>query len=106
MAWALLHELRHIRHQREGTGADPRGSDTKAKHDEELSCDAFGTTFLLEQIDAYCCRTGETAELVCQKRQLGIFVGLFAVALLAKDKWGASESHPAVQSRIAQCVRL
>jgi hypothetical protein len=101
VGWALLHELRHIRHQREGTGADPQGTDTKAKHNEEFSCDAFGTTFLLEQIDAHCRHTGEAAESVRQKRQLGIYFGLFAVALLAKDKWDASESHPSVQSRIS-----
>lgn len=106
VAWALLHELRHIRHQREGTGADPQDSDTKARHDEEFSCDEFSTTFLLEQIDAYCSGTGESAELVRRKRQLGIYFGLFAVALLAKDKWGASKSHPAVQSRISAVVAL
>lgn len=100
VSWALLHELRHIRHQREGTGADPQGGDARSKHDEEFSCDAFGTVFLLEQIDLYCRRAGEPSDLVRQKRQLGIYFGLFAVALLAKDKWGASESHPAIQSRI------
>jgi hypothetical protein len=100
VAWALLHELRHIRHQREGTGADPLGTDTKSKHEEELSCDAFATTFLLERIDAYSGSTGESAELVRQKRQLGIYFGLFAVALLAKERWGDSDTHPAVQTRL------
>ncbi|WP_369721320.1 phage exclusion protein Lit family protein [Bradyrhizobium sp. LLZ17] len=98
VAWALLHELRHIRHQREGTGADPHSEDKSAKHAEELSCDAFATTFLLEQIDLYA--TGQSADLVRQKRQLGIYFGLFAVTLLAKDKWGESKTHPAVQVRI------
>ena len=100
VAWALLHELRHIRHQREGAGADPLGTDTKSKHEEELSCDAFATTFLLERIDAYSGSTGESAELVRQKRQLGNYFGLFAVALLAKERWGYSDTYPAVQTRI------
>jgi hypothetical protein len=100
VAWAVLHELRHIRHQREGTGADPYGNDAEAKHAEEFSCDEFAATFLLEEIDARSACTGEPVELVRQKRQLGIYFGLFAVALLAKDKWAASGSHPAVQSRI------
>jgi hypothetical protein len=100
VAWALLHELRHIRHQREGTGADPYSDDEKAKHAEELSCDAFATTFLLEQIDLYARATNQSADLVRQKRQLGIYFGLFAVTLLAKDKWGESKTHPAVQVRI------
>uniref|UniRef100_A0A973W6R2 Uncharacterized protein n=1 Tax=Bradyrhizobium septentrionale TaxID=1404411 RepID=A0A973W6R2_9BRAD len=51
VAWALLHEVRHIRHQREGTGAAPYGSDATEKHREEFSCDEFATAFLLEQIE-------------------------------------------------------
>ncbi|WP_245442272.1 phage exclusion protein Lit family protein [Mesorhizobium hawassense] len=100
VAWAVLHELRHIRHQHEGTGADPHANDAKANHEEEFSCDAFATRFLLEGIDAYGVLTGEAVEQVRRKRQLGIHFGLFAVALLAKDKWAASNSHPSVQSRI------
>ena len=89
-----------IQCQREGTGADPRGEDTAAKHQEELSCDEFATTFLLEHVDAYAQRAAEPAALVRQKRQLGIYFGLFALTMLAKDNWGASESHPSVQTRI------
>ncbi|MBZ5763052.1 hypothetical protein LAV84_28735 [Rhizobium sp. VS19-DR104.2] len=100
VAWALLHEIRHIRHQREGTSADPYGTDPKPKHDEEMSCDEFATTFLLDQIDAYAQYQGESSDLVRQKRQLGIYFGLFAITLLAKDKWEASDTHPAVQTRI------
>lgn len=100
VAWALLHELRHIRHQRQGTGADPFGDDREAKHREELSCDEFATTFLLEQIDVYAADEGVTVDSVLLKRQLGIYFGLFAVTLLAKDKWQASESHPSVQERL------
>lgn len=104
VAWALLHEVRHIRHQREGTGADLLGDETVAKHREELSCDEFATTFLLEGIPAYAERTGEPIDLVRQKRQLGIYFGLFALAMLTKDNWGASKTHPSVQTRI-NCVR-
>jgi Peptidase U49 len=106
VAWALLHELRHIRHQRDGTGADPFGNDRAAKHAEELSCDAFATTFLLDQIDLYAQTTGQSANMVRQKRQLGIYFGLFAVTFLAKDKWGESDSHPAVQTRIDAVRKL
>jgi hypothetical protein len=99
-AWALLHELRHIRHQREGTGASPFGDDRDAKHREELSCDAFATRFLLDQADNYAIREGVKVESVRLKRQLGIYFGLFAVTLLAKDKWQASDSHPSIQGRL------
>jgi hypothetical protein len=100
VAWAMLHELRHIRHQREGTGADPYSDDAEAKRAEELSCDAFATAFLLDQIDLYARSTNQSADLIRQKRQLGIHFGLFAITLLAKDKWSESNSHPAVQARI------
>ncbi|WP_187829423.1 phage exclusion protein Lit family protein [Labrys sp. KNU-23] len=99
VAWALLHELRHIRHQREGTGADPFG-DSEPKHREEFSCDEFATTFLLERADECAAAEQVNVEHIRRKRQLGIYFGLFAVALLAKDKWRASESHPSVQARI------
>jgi hypothetical protein len=99
-AWALLHEVRHIRHQREGTGADPQSGDTGAMHAEEFSCDEFATRFLWDQIDDYCRRTGEPAALVRQKRQLGIYLALFALVMLAKDNWRATTSHPGVQTRI------
>jgi len=106
VAWALLHELRHIRHQQDGTGADPYSDDKAAKHAEEMSCDAFATTFLLEQIDLYAQSTNQSADLIRRKRQLGIYFGLFAVTMLAKDKCGESKSHPAVQARIDAVRKL
>lgn len=100
VAWALLHELRHIRHQREGTGAEAFTADREAMHREEFSCDQFATQFLLEQADAYAASEGVQVELVGRKRQLGIYTGLFAVALLAKNKWQATDSHPSIQQRL------
>ena len=100
VAWALLHELRHIRHQREGTGADAFSKDREATHREEFSCDAFATRFLLDQADTYAATEGVNLESVTVKRQLGIYFGLFAVTLLAKNKWQASDSHPSIQERL------
>jgi len=37
---------------------------------------------------------------VRRKRQLGIYFALFAMTLTARDRWEASRSHPAVQTRI------
>lgn len=99
-AWALLHELRHIRHQRESTGADPFSTDRNAKHLEELSCDEFATKFILDEIDRYSVDSGQPAERVQQKRQLAIYFALFAVTLLAKDNWADTDTHPSVRRRI------
>lgn len=98
--WALLHEVRHIKHQQEGTCADPCETDPAMRHDEEMSCDAYATRFLLEQIDAYAGSAKVNPAQVSQKRQLGIYFALFALTLLTKDSWEASDTHPAVQDRI------
>jgi hypothetical protein len=106
VAWAFLHELRHIRYQREGTAADAQTSEASAKHDEEFSCDRCATTFILRKVDDYAAATGEPADSVRRKRQLGIYFGLFAITLLAKDKWDATETHPSVEERIQRVRSL
>ena len=100
LGWALLHEVRHIQHQQAGTGADPYAIDTQPAHQEEVSCDAFATVFLLEHIQQYAQIKSEDAVLVRRKRETGIYFALFTLTLLAKDNWGASKTHPAVQDRI------
>jgi hypothetical protein len=100
VGWALLHEVRHIRHQREGTSADPYDADPTKRRNEEMSCDSYATQFLLERIEDYAGAEKVSATKVAQKRQLGIYFALFVLTLLAKDKWDASNTHPAVQVRI------
>jgi hypothetical protein len=100
VAWALLHELRHIQHQRDGTGAKPFVVGRYEYHREEFSCDDFATSYLLERTQDYADSQCVSVELVRQKRQLGIYFGLFAVSLIAKDKWQATDTHPSVQERI------
>lgn len=99
IGWAFLHEVRHIRHQREGTS---RGDTHLEKHAEELSCDEFATRFLLDRADEYASEHGEDLHLVRSKRELGIYFAMFALTLIKAEagKWGSSESHPAIQTRI------
>jgi hypothetical protein len=100
VGWALLHEVRHIRHQQECTSADPYDEDPTERRAEELSCDAYAVEFLLQQVDRYAAAENVDPAEVARKRQLGIYFALFALTLVAKDNWGASQTHPAVQSRI------
>jgi Peptidase U49 len=81
--WALLHEIRHIQHQQQGTGAEADANPEK-RWEEELSCDAYATHFLLERIDDYARTAKEDLALVRRKRQLGVYFALFALTLLAK----------------------
>lgn len=107
VAWALLHEVRHIRHQQKGTSASTRGDTPEAQHLEELSCDEFATRFILEKVQRHSDETGDNIVLVRRKRELAIYYALFAMTLLTKDCWEASESHPSVQDRIdAVCKEI
>lgn len=102
--WALLHEVRHLQHQQEGTGAD-QDAPSPAKHAEELSCDEFATTFILEMTDAYAEAQSVNAELVRRKRQLGIYFAMFAMTLIGAGRWESSDSHPAMQAQIDAAIR-
>ena len=94
--WALLHELRHIQHQQEGTGA-PQVASRETIHNEELSCDAFATTLYAEAESV-------EAHQVHQKRQIGVYFALFAMALICAGRWAETETHPALQTRIDRVV--
>jgi hypothetical protein len=96
--WALLHEFCHVQNQQGGTAA--AGDDEDGIRAEELACDAFAAIFLTERIDEYAAANGYPGDKVRCKRQLGIYIGLFNIALLTKGHWGESATHPALRNRI------
>lgn len=98
--WGLLHETRHLRHQQEGTATNSDDDSPDDVRAEEASCDAFATAFLTDQIGAYADQTGVAEDQVWRKRQLGIYMGLFTIALVGKDNWQTTSTHPAVADRI------
>ena len=106
VGWALLHEVRHIRHQQEGTSASVYGDTREARHREEFSCDEFATRFILEQVQRYSDESGDDPVLVRRKREMAIYFALFTLTLLAKDSWEVSDTHPSVQDRIDAVCRL
>lgn len=99
LGWTFLHEIHHIRHQREGTGAGTFGL-PECNRKEEFSCDEFATKFVLENMKKYSDVSGDDVSLVRRKRELAIYIALFSLTLLSKDNWEESDSHPAVQERI------
>jgi Peptidase U49. len=106
LSWALLHEVRHIQHQQQNTSATDADS-PECWRREELSCDAFATKFLLEQMQSYSIQTGYDSALVRRKREMAIYFALFALTLLAKNSWEESDTHPSVQDRInAVCTLM
>lgn len=102
VAWAILHEVRHLIHQQEGTGAGPE--DGEARRAEELSCDQYATEFLLANIADYAGATGQDVDTLNMKRQTGIYVALFAMALISEGSWAESDTHPALQQRLERVV--
>lgn len=102
-AFAVLHELRHIAHQNEGTSAPY--DDWPRCREEEHSCDEFATAYLLERIGDYASQSGEDVHKVRAKRQVGVYAALFALSLLSKHSPGQSNHHPAVQERVNRVIR-
>jgi hypothetical protein len=98
--WALLHEVRHIQHQRDGTGADPYADDPAPFHSEEISCDSFATAFLLDKIDEYAISTSSDVKAVRRKREIAIYFVMFTLVLLAKPTWASTRTHPSIQDRL------
>lgn len=98
VSWALLHELRHLIHQQKGTSAPM--DDKERSREEELSCDDFATTFLLERCAEYASSQAANPSIVCAKRQTGVYCALFAVTLLTRGNWDRVDTHPALQTRI------
>jgi Peptidase U49 len=82
------------------------GVEARPARDEETSCDEFATKFILEKIEDYARHEKVSARNVKTKRELGILFAAFAITLVAKDRWAASESHPAVQTRIDSMLKL
>ena len=98
--WAFLHEIRHIRHQREATGADTYESDPSEWHKEEISCDQFATEFLLTKIDDYARDQFVSADEVRIKREVGVYFALFTIGVLSDGKFDDTATHPALEKRI------
>lgn len=61
VSWALLHELRHLIHQQDGTAS---GESETGRWEEEISCDLFATEFLLARVGEYAQRANQDESLV------------------------------------------
>lgn len=97
--WAMLHEVRHLKHQQEGTSAT-RDAPPELCREEELSCDQFATDFLMRDFADYADAMNADPKKVHMKRSLGIYFAMFAMVVLGYPDWRASPSHPSIQRRI------
>ena len=96
--WALLHEMRHIQKQQEGTSSTI--GDVASCHAEELECDSFAAKFILEKTPEYSRETNYDLHLVQMQRKLGILFGVFTIGLLSRQPKKASATHPSIELRL------
>ena len=97
--WAMLHEVRHLKHQQEGTSSQPDALPAE-NHAEELSCDQFATEYLMDKVGEFATASGQSEDAIRNKRAVGIYFAMFALAVLSHAKWDATESHPSIQARL------
>ncbi|RQQ45889.1 phage exclusion protein Lit family protein [Burkholderia stagnalis] len=97
--WAMLHEVRHLRHQQEGTST-AEGDSPEIARAEEFSCDRFAAEYLIEKVTDYAQAHAANKTTVRMKRALGIYFGVFALIVLAHPNWGQTQSHPSVADRL------
>ena len=106
VGWVLLHEVRHLKHQQDGSAVPPDADPVK-RHGEEISCDEYATEFLLSQTGAFAKSEAVEARLVRLKREIGIYFALFALTLVGKNRgWAESDSHPSIESRIWEVRKI
>lgn len=103
--WAMLHEVRHLKHQQEGTSTAEGDSPDLARA-EELSCDRFAAEYLTEKVADYAHAHTESEASVRKKRVLGIYFGVFAIIVLGHPNWGQTDSHPSVADRLRAMRRF
>ncbi|CAN7170593.1 phage exclusion protein Lit family protein [Variovorax paradoxus] len=97
--WAMLHEVRHLKHQQEGTSTAEGDSPDLARA-EELSCDRFAAEYLIEKVTDYAQAHSANEAKVRTKRALGIYFGVVSLIVLAHPNWGQTQSHPSVAGRL------
>ena len=94
VAYVFLHELHHLECRRgEVSFASPL--------EEELACDNFATSFLLDAVDPYVALSGEDRTAVLGKRGAGIALGGFILLQMThRSRWAGSPTHPSLAERL------
>lgn len=97
-AYIFLHEVQHIKFIKHANPPqDPL--------EEELECDRFGRSMLLDNIVEYCQNSGYPLQKVQSKRAMAIALASFLILELTPKKlWGGSRSHPPISLRIKQLI--
>ncbi|WP_195845749.1 phage exclusion protein Lit family protein [Burkholderia pseudomallei] len=99
--WAMLHEVRHLKHQQDFT-ATGDGDAPELARAEELSCDRFAADYLIATAAHYASAHAVDEAKIRMKRALGVYFGAFALIVLGHPNWEETESHPSVSDRLRE----
>lgn len=97
-AFTFLHEVQHIILKADASPLEGP--------DEELACDAYARTILLEQTEAYASSVNQNHTLVRRKRAMAIaLAAFFVVWLTPPEAVNGTATHPALRARLDALLR-
>lgn len=97
-AYVFLHEMKHIAfHMDNNAPSNP--------HEEELECDLFAKSMMLDKLDAYSTQSGYDLKRLNSKRAMSISLALFFMLVITPlESWSGTESHPSIATRVESMV--
>lgn len=92
--YIFLHEVQHMKFCVDGkNNIDPI--------DEEIQCDEFARSMLLDKLYDYSKDSGNPLGLLKSKRAMSIaFASFLLLVITPKTRWGGTRSHPSISNRI------
>lgn len=98
LAFALLHELRHVMFRKAGD-APLQG------HEEEIACDTWARMIMTKTIADYAKENGDSVEQVEEKRATGIALAAVVVHAMTAPmvRWGNDE-YPPIADRLTAMI--
>lgn len=98
-AATFLHEFRHVQFTAEGNAPT-------VPADEEIACDDFSRTMLLEKVEAYSSSAGQVTEKVASKRVIGLASAALAIAQAEPQGMASAvqDTHPPTRERFVHLV--
>lgn len=97
--WAMMHEVRHLKHQQDFT-ATVDGDPPEMARAEELSCDRYAAEYLISNVAEYARAHAADGSKIRMKRALGVYFGAIALIVLGHPTWSETPSHPAISDRL------
>ena len=93
-AYVFLHEIRHIMFLKDNNCPSSR-------HDEELECDSFAQSMILDKLGHYAMKNGCDLHRLKSQRAMSISLALFFMLVITpQENWGGTDTHPSIAERV------